>query len=313
MDELIDKFLAAFGVKLILLDYNHSRLRGALLDDFLHALGVVRPGLRRFAATGHGPIVNKSLCLNIANCLTYLTAAILDGLSSDVNPETMLHGYLSSLEADVVDGLNFIRESKRICSLVEETYGYARKARLADNLLMTQSTSLAHEFNALWRNSRISLKPSQAVLIDITPSERLPQLKISQEKTRLHLEKICTKYIACDFDLACVFVCHIMPLIWTLQAEVANEDWQVFSEAVLSHLRCRSFPANIQPVACLVRESDRLIAGGSGRGPGMPRRILQKHESEAGCRDAMIDTLDDSVAHLFGGFGYLFLFTCLTF
>jgi hypothetical protein len=196
VDQLIAKFLAASGDKLILLDYNQSRLRGTLLEDFLHALGVVHPAPRWGAATGHVPIINESLCLNIANCLTYLTAAILDGLSSDVNPKTMLHCYLSSLEKDVVESASFVRESKRIRSLIKEAYRHARKARLADYLLEAHATSLAHEFNSAWRDSRISLKPSQAVLMDITRSERLPQLKISQEKTQLYLEKMRTKYVA---------------------------------------------------------------------------------------------------------------------
>lgn len=116
-----------------------------------------------------------------------------------------------------------------------------------------------------------------------------------------------------------------MPLIWTLQAEAANEDLQLISDAVFSHIRSQALPANPHPIACLVREGDRLIAGGSGRteyqrlfvnflwvaeeyrGQGMARRILQKLESEAGrrgCHDAMIETLDDSVAHLYVRFGY---------
>lgn len=191
VDELIAKFLAASGDKLILLDYNQSRLKGTLLDDFLHALGVVHPGPRGAAVTGHGPIVNESLCLNIANCLTYLTAAILDGLSSGSNPELMLHRYLSSLEADVVDSANFIRESNRIRSLIKETYTHAQRERLEDNLLMSHATSLTHEFNSAWRDSRIPLKPGQAVLMDITRFKRLPRLKMAQEKTQLYLEKLC--------------------------------------------------------------------------------------------------------------------------
>lgn len=191
VDQLIAKFIAASGGKLILLDYNQSRLRGTLLDDFLHALGVVRPGPRGAAATSHGPIVNESLYLNLANCLTYLSASILDGLSTRATPETLLHDYLCSLEADVVDGASFIRESERISSLIQQTYRHAQQRGLTDYLLHSHSTSLTHEFNSAWRHSRISLKPSQAALVDITRSEFFPQLMMSQEKTRLYFETMC--------------------------------------------------------------------------------------------------------------------------
>jgi hypothetical protein len=191
VDELIATFIDASGERLILLDYNQSRLRGTLLDDFLHALGVVRPGLSEAPATPLGAVVNESLVLEIANCLTYLSASILDGLRTGLSPETILDRYLGSLEAEVVDSTSFIVESERIPCMINEAYQQAQKQGLTDFLLRSRATLLTHEFNSAWRDSRISLKPSQAVLMDFTRSEQLPQLKISQEKTQFYLEKMC--------------------------------------------------------------------------------------------------------------------------
>lgn len=103
-----------------------------------------------------------------------------------------------------------------------------------------------------------------------------------------------------------------MALHWTLQAEAPAEDLQVISEAVLSHVRAQAFDPDARPIACLVRDGDTLIAGGSGRtecqrlfvhylwvaeehrGEGLGSRILQELEAEAtrrGCHDAIIGGL----------------------
>lgn len=192
VDELIANFIGASGERLILLDYNRSRLRGTLLDDFLHALRVVRPGLSGAPATPHGAVVNESLVLEIANCLTYLTAAILDGLRTGLNSKEILDRYLCSLEADVVNSTSFIDESETIPFMIKDTYQHARKQGLTDFLLRSHATRLTHEFNSAWRDSRISLKPCQAALVDITRSDRFSRLMMSQEKTQLYLEKMCT-------------------------------------------------------------------------------------------------------------------------
>ncbi|MFN5463882.1 MAG: GNAT family N-acetyltransferase [Cyanobacteriota bacterium] len=116
-----------------------------------------------------------------------------------------------------------------------------------------------------------------------------------------------------------------MTLLWTLHAEAPAEDLQVISGAVLSHVRSQAFDPDASPLACLVHEGDTLIAGGSGRTEcqrlfvhylwvaeehrraGLGSRILQELEAEAarrGCRDAIIETLDDSVATLYRQLGY---------
>jgi len=116
-----------------------------------------------------------------------------------------------------------------------------------------------------------------------------------------------------------------MPLIWTLHAEAPAEDLHVISQAIFSHIRAQAHGDEARSLACLVHEGERLIAGGSGRteyqrlfvhelwvaeerrGQGLARRILKELESEAarrGCRDAIIETLDDSVANLYRRLGY---------
>lgn len=116
-----------------------------------------------------------------------------------------------------------------------------------------------------------------------------------------------------------------MALIWTLHTEALAEDLRVISEAVFSHIRSQASGGDANPIACLVHEGDRLIAGGSGRTEyqrlfvhdlwvaeehrrqGLARRILQKLESEAacrGCHDAIIETLDDAVANIYRQLGY---------
>jgi GNAT superfamily N-acetyltransferase len=116
-----------------------------------------------------------------------------------------------------------------------------------------------------------------------------------------------------------------MTLIWTLHAEAPAEDLRMISEAIFSHIRSQAPSGNAHPIACLVHEGDQLIAGGSGcteyqrlfihclwvaegfRRQGVARRILKQLESEAvrrGCRDAIIETLDDSVANIYRQLGY---------
>ena len=116
-----------------------------------------------------------------------------------------------------------------------------------------------------------------------------------------------------------------MPLTWTLDARVPEEDLKVIAEGVFSHGRAQARDGNAEPIACLVRDGLRVVAGGTGRTEyrrlfvshlwvtedlrrqGLARRILQALESEAvrrGCRDALIETLDDGVAAVYGRLGY---------
>jgi GNAT superfamily N-acetyltransferase len=117
----------------------------------------------------------------------------------------------------------------------------------------------------------------------------------------------------------------IMALIWSLECEAYAEDLAVIADGVTTHVRAQAADGNAEPIACLVREGTRLVAGGSGRteyqrhsinyrwvapelgGQGIARRVLSELESEAvnrGCRDVLIETLDDSVANLYSRFGY---------
>ena len=116
-----------------------------------------------------------------------------------------------------------------------------------------------------------------------------------------------------------------MSLTWTLTAAASEEDLELVSEGVFSHGRAQARDGNAEPIACLVHDGARVVAGGSGRTEyrrlfvsylwvaeplrrqGIARRILQNLESEAvrrGCRDALIETLDDRVAALYGRWGY---------
>jgi GNAT superfamily N-acetyltransferase len=116
-----------------------------------------------------------------------------------------------------------------------------------------------------------------------------------------------------------------MPLTWTVDAHAPEADLQVVSEGVFSHGRAQARDGNAEPISCLVRDGSRVVAGGSGRTEyqrlfvshlwvyeelrrqGLARRILQALESQAarrGCRDALIETLDDGVAAFYGRLGY---------
>jgi len=116
-----------------------------------------------------------------------------------------------------------------------------------------------------------------------------------------------------------------MSLIWTLGAQAPVDDLKVIAEGVFSHGRAQARDGNAEPIACLVRDGPRVVAGGTGRTEyqrlfvshlwvaedfrrqGLARCILQALESEAvhrGCSDALIETLDDGVAALYGRLGY---------
>ena len=56
-----------------------------------------------------------------------------------------------------------------------------------------------------------------------------------------------------------------MPLTWTLEARAPEEDLQVVAEGVFSHGRAQARDGNAEPIACLVRDGPRVVAGGTGR------------------------------------------------
>lgn len=116
-----------------------------------------------------------------------------------------------------------------------------------------------------------------------------------------------------------------MALTWTIQCDAPAADLAVVADGVFAHGRAQASDGRAEPISCLVRDEGRVVAGGSGRteysrlfvsylwvaqelrGQGIARRILREMESEAalrGCRDALIETLDDSVATLYSRLGY---------
>lgn len=116
-----------------------------------------------------------------------------------------------------------------------------------------------------------------------------------------------------------------MAFEWILGSGVPAQDLEVIAKGVQRHGRALAHDGHAEAIACVVRDNYRVIAGGSGRteyqrlfisylwvaeafrGQGIARGILKKLESEAarrGCRDALIETLDDSVARLYASLGY---------
>ena len=116
-----------------------------------------------------------------------------------------------------------------------------------------------------------------------------------------------------------------MALTWKTGNEAPADDLETVANGVFSHGRSQATDGNAEPISCLVRDSIRVVAGGSGRteygrlfviylwvaeelrGQGIGTRILLELEVEAakrGCRDALIETLDDSVAKLYARLGY---------
>ena len=116
-----------------------------------------------------------------------------------------------------------------------------------------------------------------------------------------------------------------MALTWTIDAEAPAKDVATVVNGVFAHGRSQAKDGDAEPISCLVRDKTLVVAGGSGRteyhrlfvnhlwvaeelrGQGIGSRILLLLESEAarrGCRDALIETLDDSVARFYDRLGY---------
>jgi ribosomal protein S18 acetylase RimI-like enzyme len=116
-----------------------------------------------------------------------------------------------------------------------------------------------------------------------------------------------------------------MALIWSLERDAHAEGLTVIADGVSIHVRALAADGNAESIACLVREGKRVVAGGSGgtecqrlfihslwvspelRGHRIARKVLSELESDAvnrGCRDALIETLEGSVASLYSRLGY---------
>lgn len=116
-----------------------------------------------------------------------------------------------------------------------------------------------------------------------------------------------------------------MELAWHTCDEAPADEHAAIVEGVLAYGRAQAHDGDARSLACLVYEAGRLVAGGLGRteyrrlfvshlwvaeplrGRGIGTRILLELEAEAarrGCEDAIIETLDDSVARLYERTGY---------
>lgn len=119
-----------------------------------------------------------------------------------------------------------------------------------------------------------------------------------------------------------------MAFTWHIDSDAAPEDLAVVSTGVLAHGRRQAHDGDAKPINCLVRDGGLVVAGGLGRTEylrlfilhlwvaehlrrqGIASRILRELEAEAarrGCRDALIETMDDEVAALYLRLGYRLL------
>jgi GNAT superfamily N-acetyltransferase len=114
-------------------------------------------------------------------------------------------------------------------------------------------------------------------------------------------------------------------LIWTIESQAPTEDVEIIVNGVLAYGRAQATDGNAEAISCLVRDAGYVVAGGSGRteyrrlfvnhlwvaqqlrGQGIGTRVLLELEavaSQRGCQDAIIETLDDSVAAFYTRLGY---------
>lgn len=117
---------------------------------------------------------------------------------------------------------------------------------------------------------------------------------------------------------------------WLIGRDLDPAVLRVVAEGVFRHGRTLALAAggDAAPLACIVREDDAVIAGGAGRtefarlfvehlwveagrrGQGLGTQVLAALEAAArdvGCHDALIETLDERVARLYGRLGYVTL------
>lgn len=113
---------------------------------------------------------------------------------------------------------------------------------------------------------------------------------------------------------------------WDVGHDFAEADLRVVADGVLQHGRALAAEGHARPLACLLRDGGEVIAGASGRteyerlfvqwlwvaaphrGQGLGSEALARLEAaarSAGCRDALIETLDDRVAVLYRRRGYV--------
>ena|SRR5450631_1887396 len=112
---------------------------------------------------------------------------------------------------------------------------------------------------------------------------------------------------------------------WSVVEHSSESDLAVLSEGVTTYGRSLALGGDARPIACLVRESEEIVAGGSGRtefdrlfvaylwvkealrSRGLGSEVLGRLEKAAharGCNDALIETLNDRTANLYTRLGY---------
>jgi len=117
---------------------------------------------------------------------------------------------------------------------------------------------------------------------------------------------------------------------WVTDREDDEDAVRVISNGVLQHGRAlsESVGGKAEPIACMAMENGSFIAGATGRtefqrlfvsylwvdsewrGTGLGAQALHRLEAlalERGCRDALIETLDEGVAAWYVRCGYLLI------
>lgn len=112
---------------------------------------------------------------------------------------------------------------------------------------------------------------------------------------------------------------------WSIGTDLPERDVRVVSEGVLADGRALAAAGDARPLACLVRQQGRVVAGGAARteygrlfvqslwvdeplrSRGLGSAILQKLEAQArsaGCTSSLLETLSDRAAAFYRRLGY---------
>ena len=112
---------------------------------------------------------------------------------------------------------------------------------------------------------------------------------------------------------------------WLVDELIEAADLAVLSEGVTQFGRSQAIGGNARPIACILREGQHVVAGGSGRtefsrlfinylwvaeslrSRGLGSQVLARLEfaaRERGCKDALIETLSNRTASLYARLGY---------
>lgn len=116
-----------------------------------------------------------------------------------------------------------------------------------------------------------------------------------------------------------------MPLAWETTTSPSDGDVETVTEGVFSHGRSLAADGRAEPIACFARLGGVVVAGAVGRteyarlfvgslwvseemrSRGVGTETLLRLEAEAsrrGCTSALIETLSDRTAGLYGRLGY---------